>query len=60
MAEDFKVGDTVRLRYGGQKMTVTKGNVGVTGNLVSVYWFAGSKRQFGAFLKSALVAATGA
>lgn len=43
----FKIGDTVVLKSGGPKMTVTKGT-NAYGD-VDAMWFAGAKRESGSF-----------
>ena len=45
MAEKFKIGDIVQLKSGGPKMTVTQ----VLERVVHTAWFAGSKKESGAF-----------
>ena len=44
----FTVGDTVRLRSGGPKMTVSKVGVSMNGD-IQCQWFSGSKLQDGWF-----------
>ena len=45
MADKFKIGDIVLLKSGGPKMTVTA----VLEKVVHTAWFAGSKKETGAF-----------
>ena len=45
MTEKFKIGDIVQLKSGGPKMTVTN----VLERVVHTAWFAGSKKEMGAF-----------
>ena len=54
MAAAFKIGDIVQLKSGGPKMTVTSIPVGDK-ETVHTSWFAGSKKESGAFPAQALV-----
>lgn len=45
MTDKFKIGDIVQLKSGGPKMTVTA----VLEEIVRTAWFAGSKKETGAF-----------
>jgi len=51
MADKFKIGDIVQLKSGGPKMTVTQ----VLERVVHTAWFAGSKKEAGAFPFDAVV-----
>jgi len=51
MADKFKIGDIVQLRSGGPKMTVTA----VLDPVVHTAWFAGSKKETGAFPFDAII-----
>jgi len=61
MAPVFKIGDIVQLKSGGPKMTVTGfpdamiASLGGEKNVVHTSWFAGSKKESGAFPVDALV-----
>ena len=50
----FNVGDIVQLKSGGPKMTVTTVPT-MRGEFVHTAWFAGAKRESGAFPAEALV-----
>lgn len=50
----FKIGDIVQLKSGGPKMTVTH-HTALDPEVVHAMWFAGSKREAGAFPIKALV-----
>jgi uncharacterized protein YodC (DUF2158 family) len=54
MSSRFKVGDTVQLKSGGPKMTVT--DVGGADTHVGTVWFAGAKRERANFPVDALKA----
>lgn len=47
METKFKIGDTVQLKSGGPKMTVTVVDVSDKG--IHTTWFAGSKKESGYF-----------
>ena len=51
MADQFKIGDIVLLKSGGPKMTVTA----ILQKVVHTAWFAGSKKEQGAFPFEAIV-----
>lgn len=51
MANKFKIGDIVQLKSGGPKMTVTA----VLEKAVQTAWFAGSKKEQGAFPFDAVI-----
>ena len=53
----FTVGDIVRLKSGGPKMSVSKPDGGTLGNLVDCKWFAGAKLEHGSFPANTLVMA---
>jgi uncharacterized protein YodC (DUF2158 family) len=59
MAEGFKVGDVVKAKSGGPKMTVsTVGNKAyTTTSWVWCFWFDGSKKMTGDFPPDALESA---
>ena len=51
----FNIGDLVKLKSGGPKMTVTRvDNLGIR-TIVRCTWFAGSKKEQGDFPPEALV-----
>ena len=50
----FKIGDIVQLKSGGPKMTVTNIPIGQR-DIVHTSWFAGSKKETGAFPVDALI-----
>ena len=51
----FNIGDLVKLKSGGPKMTVTRvDNLGIR-TIVRCTWFAGSKKEQGEFPPEALV-----
>ena len=54
MATTFKIGDIVQLKSGGPKMTVTL-IPSSDKNVVHTSWFAGSKKESGAFPVEALI-----
>lgn len=54
MAAPFKIGDIVQLKSGGPKMTVTHIPTGDK-DIVHTSWFAGSKKESGAFPVQALI-----
>lgn len=54
METSFKVGDIVQLKSGGPKMTVTNTNTG-SKDVIHTSWFAGSKKEAGAFPVQALL-----
>jgi len=45
----FNVGDVVRLKSGGPRMTIDRQNVGSNSENVVCLWFDGTKRTEGAF-----------
>lgn len=49
----YKVGDTVQLKSGGPKMTVTR-EQGELNKSVGCVWFAGAKREFADFPPDAI------
>jgi uncharacterized protein YodC (DUF2158 family) len=59
MAEKFKVGDTVQLKSGGPKMTVTDTKRDpvnlIDEDSIECMWFAGAKREVGRFPPAALM-----
>ena len=61
MASVFKIGDIVQLKSGGPKMTVTNlpdalmSSLGGEKNIIHTSWFAGSKKESGAFPVEALI-----
>jgi len=54
MATIFSIGDIVQLKSGGPKMTVTNTNTG-SKDVIHTSWFAGSKKEAGAFPIQALI-----
>ncbi len=54
MADEFKVGDTVQLKSGGPKMTIT--TVGDNYGTPTIWcaWFEGTKKMTGDFPPAAL------
>ena len=54
MPPSFKIGDIIQLKSGGPKMTVTHIPIGDK-DIVHTSWFAGSKKESGAFPVQALI-----
>jgi uncharacterized protein YodC (DUF2158 family) len=58
MAATFKLGEVVRLNSGGPDMTVTGLPTAKSKRLVQTEWFAGPKRERGAFAPETLTSVT--